>query len=155
MSDNKIIGGSILEKVMFVGRTGCGKTTLYQALHNRPIEYKKTQAIDFFDDTIDTPGEYMENVRYYRALNVTAADCDVIALVHDCTNEISIFPPQFSSMFSKPVIGIITKIDLCNDKEPIKKAEKSLLDAGAKRIFKVSSVNNEGIEELKRWLKMN
>ena len=79
----------------------------------------------------------------------------ILALVHDCTNEISIFPPQFSSMFSKPVIGIITKIDLCNDKEPIKKAEKSLLDAGAKRIFKVSSVNNEGIEELKRWLKMN
>ncbi len=137
---------------MFVGRTGCGKTTLYQALHNQAIDYKKTQAIDFFEDVIDTPGEYMENVRYYRALNVTAADCDIIALVHDCTNEISIFPPEFSSMFSKPVIGIITKIDLCDDEESIKKAERSLLDAGAKKIFKVSSVKNEGIEELKKWL---
>lgn len=139
-------------KVMFIGRTGCGKTTLYQAIYNKNIEYKKTQAIDFLDNVIDTPGEYVENVRYYRALSVTAADCDVIALVHDCTNEISIFPPGFSSMFSKLVIGVITKIDLCKNQESIKNAEKSLLNAGVKRIFKVSSINGGGINELKSWL---
>ncbi|AZV58041.1 EutP/PduV family microcompartment system protein [Clostridium sp. AWRP] len=144
-----------MKRVMFVGRTGCGKTTLYQAIHNKDIKYKKTQAMNFFSDTIDTPGEYVENVRYYRALNNTSSDCDVIALVHDCTSKVSIFPPGFSSMFSKPVIGIITKIDLCNDEQALKTAENFLVSAGARYIFKVSSMKSEGISALKKWLDIN
>ena len=56
---------------MFIGTTGSGKTTLTQALSNEKIEYKKTQAVDFRDYIIDTPGEYIDNKMYYNALIVT------------------------------------------------------------------------------------
>ena len=42
-------------RVIFMGKTGCGKTTLCQALNNLEIKYKKTQAIELYDNAIDTP----------------------------------------------------------------------------------------------------
>ncbi len=41
-------------RVIFMGKTGCGKTTLCQALNNLEIKYKKTQAIELYDNAIDT-----------------------------------------------------------------------------------------------------
>jgi len=45
---------------MLLGKTFCGKTTLIRALQQAPLGYKKTQAIDFLGDFVDTPGEYLE-----------------------------------------------------------------------------------------------
>ena len=45
-------------KVMLIGRTGCGKTTLAQILNDEVIEYRKTQMILYEGEIIDTPGEY-------------------------------------------------------------------------------------------------
>lgn len=137
-----------MKKLILIGRTGCGKTTLTQVLHDQNIDYKKTQAIEYSKNIIDTPGEYIENRALYRALIVSSADCDVIALLQDCTEEQSIFPPNFAAIFAKPVIGIITKTDLCND-ESYKKAENFLITAGVKNIFKTSSFNKNGINEIK------
>ncbi|XOS93529.1 EutP/PduV family microcompartment system protein [Brevibacillus laterosporus] len=64
--------------MMLVGRTGCGKTTLTQALMNTELSYRKTQMIETVENIIDTPGEYIENRNYYRALIVTSAECDLI-----------------------------------------------------------------------------
>lgn len=141
-----------MKKVMFIGTTESGKTTLTQALNNERIEYKKTQAVDFNNYIIDTPGEYIDNKVYYNALIVTSSDADVIALIQDCSRELSVFPPAFGSIFSKPIIGICTKIDLCKDEENLKQSEMFLKQAGAERIFAVSSINNDGLEELKKYL---
>lgn len=137
---------------MLIGKTGCGKTTLTQVLHDESISYKKTQSMTYNKNIIDTPGEYIENRALYRALIVSSADCDVISLVQDCTESDSIFPPNFSSVFVKPVIGIITKIDLCKDKKCIQRAEKLLIDAGAQKIFKISAFDKNGIEGFKEFL---
>jgi len=141
-----------MKTLMLIGKTSCGKTTLTQAINKENLKYKKTQTVEFIDGIIDTPGEYIENRAYYRALIVTSVDSDVIAMIQDCTQEESIFPPSFASIFAKPVIGIITKTDLCNDENKLKMAEEVLLNAGVERIFRVSAFNKLGLEDLKNYL---
>lgn len=142
-----------MKKVMFIGRTGTGKTTLTQALNNEKIEYKKTQSLEFSDFIIDTPGEYIENKAYYNALIVTSADADVIALLQDSTTEQSIFPPGFGSIFAKPVIGIVTKVNKVSDENELEKSKEFLKTATCEKIFLVDSLENKGIEELREFLK--
>ena len=45
-----------MSRVIFIGKTGCGKTTLCQKLNELEIKYKKTQAVELYDNAIDTPG---------------------------------------------------------------------------------------------------
>lgn len=143
----------MLKKLILIGKSGCGKTTLTQVLFQQKIDYKKTQSMEYYKNIIDTPGEYIENRRFYKALIVSSVDCDIIGLLQDCSEEESIFPPNFSSIFAKPVIGIITKADLCNGERKYKRAEEFLVGAGVERIFKTSSYNNEGIDRIKEYLK--
>lgn len=140
-----------MKKLMLIGRTGCGKTTLVQAINGETISYKKTQALEFNNYIIDTPGEYIENRALYRALIVSASECERIALVQSSKDHTCIFPPNFSMTFPKEVIGIISKIDI-GDEESIKRAEKFLKSAGVKNIYKISSIRNDGIEEIRRLL---
>lgn len=141
--------------MMLVGRTGCGKTTLSQALMNAKLSYHKTQMIETVENIIDTPGEYIENRNYYRALIVTSAECDLIGLVQDCTDQTSLFPAQFASAFAKPVIGIVSKVDRCEQQEELTRAEQFLREAGAEQIFHVSSYESQGLEKIKDLLATN
>ena len=141
-----------MKRLILIGKTGCGKTTLTQVLHDENIDYKKTQAIEYTKNIIDTPGEYIENRALYRALIVSSADCDIIALIQDCSQEESIFPPNFASIFAKPVIGIITKTDLCDDEKSYEKATNFLKIAGVGKIFRTSSLNKNGIIDIKKVL---
>lgn len=143
-----------MKKLMLIGKTNCGKTTLTQALNEKNLIYKKTQTVEIIDSIIDTPGEYIESRFFYNALVITSVDSDVIAMVQDCTDENSVFPPSFASRFTKPVIGIITKIDLCHDENNIKIAEEFLLNAGVEKIFKVSAFDKQGLENFKEYIKI-
>jgi ethanolamine utilization protein EutP len=136
-----------MKRMILVGRTGSGKTTLIQAIYNLELNYRKTQAVEFYSNIIDTPGEYIENRFYYKAIIVSFADSDLIAFVQSCTDEECIFPPNFASIFAKPVIGIITKTD-CRPKD-IEKAKKCLNASGAQKIYLVSSINGEGIDDIR------
>ena len=139
-----------MKKTMLVGRTGCGKTTLMQAIQGKELVYRKTQAVGFCSSIIDTPGEFIENRRLYSALMASSVGCDVIGLVHDATSAQSIFPPKFSSMFTLPVIGIVSKID--REEANTARAEKFLRWAGADRIFQTSSMENIGIQTVVTFL---
>ncbi len=112
-----------MKKVMFIGPSGSGKTTLYQRMGSFDIDYDKTQAIEFHKNVIDTPGEYLENRGYYSALQVTSVEADVVALVMDCKSRSNVFPPGFARMFTKPIIGIVTKIDLMLDEKDFSYAD--------------------------------
>lgn len=135
-------------KVIFVGKTGAGKTTLIQNLKEEEIVYKKTQATEYYGNLIDTPGEYLENPRYYNALITLSFDADIIALVQDMTSEESYFPPGFGDMFNIKVIGILTKTDMKSDATHYKRAREYLIEAGASEIFEVSACTNEGMDAL-------
>ena len=138
-----------MKRILLIGKSMCGKTTLTQRIHGLDIKYEKTQMLTYSNDILDTPGEYMENRMLYKALIVSSYDCDVIGMVQACDEEHNVFSPGFSTAFTKPVIGIVTKSDLGGD---VKKACEILENAGAEQVFVVSSYENEGIEELVKYL---
>ena len=141
-----------MKKIMFVGPVGVGKTTLTQRLKGLELTYYKTQAVEFHDTIIDTPGEFLQHRRYYNALNVTGAEADVIGLLVAASNQMQTFPQGFSSLFNQEVIGIVTKIDMADKEEQIEKARRQLKAAGAKKIFEISATENEGIDRLQAYL---
>ena len=141
-----------MKKIMLIGRTGCGKTTLTQKLNDEEVRYKKTQAVSYKSKIIDTAGEYVENKIYYKSLLVISSDAKVIVLVQSAMDEATFFPPKFSTMFpKKEVIGVITKIDLA-DESRVKKSERILQEAGATQIFKIGLNDEAGLEAIKEKL---
>ena len=141
------------QRIILVGKSQAGKTTLTQCMTDQQLSYHKTQTVQVINDRfIDTPGEYLEQRGFYGALSVTAADVDVIALVQSAVEEGTMFAPGFGFMFcGKPVIGIVTKIDIA-DEEQMKRADLYLKNAGAAICFPVSSVTGQGVKELNNWI---
>lgn len=140
-----------MKRILLVGQTGSGKTTLCQRLHEQEFRYRKTQAVDFFQEAIDTPGEYLENRRLYHALITSAAQAQVIGLVADPTAACLFLPPSFAGAFDKPVIGIVTKISLAEN-DRVCQAERALREAGAEPVFLVDTIEDVGIQKLLTWL---
>ncbi len=142
-----------MKRTMIIGKTGCGKTSLIQRLKGEELNYKKTQVLQYHDYLLDTPGEYLENIRFHHILSNLSFKYDVVLFVQSSTDTINLFPPNFSKNFNgRDVFGVVTKIDLENNKEGL--AEKFLKDAGVEKIFKISSKENIGIESLKSILRI-
>ena len=143
-----------MKKIMLIGRTSCGKTTLTQKLMNEEVKYKKTQAVSYKSRIIDTPGEYVENKIYYKSLLVLSADAKIIILVQSAIDGVTLFPPKFSTMFpKKEVIGLVTKIDLEN--ADVERSKKFLLEAGATEVFTIGLNDKKGLEAIKKRLVTN
>lgn len=141
-----------MKRTMFIGAIACGKTTLTQRLENRQIKYDKTQAIEFSSNIIDTPGEYMEHHNMMSTLRVTSMDADIVVLLQSAVDKRLIFPAGFCSMFNKPTIGVITKIDLVKDPADIEFSKKLLLSAGVQKIIPISAVKDINIDKLEAEL---
>ena len=140
------------KRIILIGRTSAGKTTLTQYLSNEALKYRKTQSVEVVNKTmIDTPGEYLERTNYRGALQVSAIEADVIVLVQDSMEDGSMFPPAYASSFAKPVIGVVTKSDLA-DEGRLERAKQFLIDAGAKVVYVTSSTEGAGFEELLEYL---
>lgn len=142
------------KRIMLIGRSTAGKTTLCQRIFKDDIRYHKTQTVTVEHEVmIDTPGEYLERRGFRGALMVTSTDADIILLLQDATENGTMYPAQFATMFTKPCLGVVTKIDIA-DKGQISDAEVYLKAAGAREIYHISSVTGEGVEELLRALDM-
>lgn len=137
-------------RLMLVGRSEAGKTTLTQALMQKPIEYEKTQAISMDSMLIDTPGEYIQTRHLGTALAIYSYEADVIGLLLSATEPFSLFSPNITCMTTKEVVGIVTKID--HEKANVDAAEKWLRLAGCKKVFKVNSHANVGVDEIKEYM---
>ena len=134
-----------------MGRTGCGKTSLTQAIRGQEIEYHKTQYINYHDVVIDTPGEYAENCFLARALALYTYEADIVGLLACATEPYCLFPPNCTSSANREVIGIVTQIDK-EDANP-ERAERWLRLAGCKTVFHVCAKTGEGIDKLLDYLK--
>ncbi len=137
---------------MFIGPIGCGKTTLIQRLNEMEIKYNKTQTIEYYNDIIDTPGEYVEHRFMYSNLMTSAIGADIIVLMQSATDPRVILPTGFSSMFSSPTIGIVTKTDVATDKD-VAIVKDRLNDAGADPIISISSYTDTNIDQVSALLK--
>lgn len=140
-----------MKKIMLVGRSECGKTTLTQALKGETIHYHKTQYINHFDVVIDTPGEYAETSQLARALALYSYEADVIGLLLNATEPYSLYPPCVSACANRPVIGIVTQTDQAEGN--VAQAHNWLDLAGCDPIFHVSSYTGEGIWQILSYLK--
>ena len=140
-----------MKKLMLVGRSECGKTTLTQALRGETIHYHKTQYINHFDVLSDTPGEYAENGVLGRALALYSYEADAVALLLSAREPYSLYPPCCAAACNRDVIGIVTQIDR-PDADP-DRAERWLRLAGCHTVFRVSSVQGEGVADVLAYLR--
>ena len=140
-----------MKKIILMGRSGCDKTTLTQALRGETICYHKTQYINHYDVIIDTPGEYAENQTLGRALALYSYEADVVGLLLSATEPYSLYPPNITCMVNREVIGIVTHID-CPGARPDRAAAWLRL-SGCKTIFYVNSTTYEGVGEILNHLR--
>lgn len=138
-----------MKKLILMGRSGAGKTTLTQALKGEKEHYQKTQYIEYGDFLIDTPGEYAENHDLGAALCLYAYEADIVALLIAADDQYSLFPPNITCMVNREVIGIVTK---CDKADP-SRAENWLRLSGCQTVYKVDSKTGNGIKQVLDHLK--
>ena len=127
-----------MRKIMFIGRSEAGKTTL-------------TQYVNHYDVIIDTPGEYLQSKNLISALAVFTAEADVIGLLMDATEPFSLYSPNLTPVCNREVVGVVTKIDHWAA-QPAQAAAWLEL-AGCKKIFYTSAYTGEGIADILSYLK--
>lgn len=139
-----------MKKLILMGRSEAGKTTLTQALRGDTITYHKTQYINNFDVIIDTPGEYVQTHSLGHALALYVYEADVVGLLISATEPFTLFPPNITCLTNRDTIGIVTKIN--DEKANPERAERWLRLSGCKNVFFVDSVTGEGVYELLNYL---
>ena len=140
-----------MKKVILIGNVACGKTTICQYLNGMDLKYKKTQVIEVYNTTVDTPGEYLENRAYLGSLMVTSGEVEQVLFVQDASRDQYYFSPGQSGAFGMPVAGVVTKIDIATPRQ-VADAKELLELAGADPIFIVSPVTGEGMDALAAFL---
>lgn len=140
-----------MKKIILMGRSEAGKTTLTQALKQEKITYHKTQYINYFDVIIDTPGEYIQTARLGHALALYSYEADVVGLLLAANEPYSLYPPNITCMVNRDVVGIVTKIDQEDGNQG--QAAGWLRLAGCEKIFFVNSKTGEGVSDLLEYLR--
>ena len=139
-----------MKRIILIGRSEAGKTTLKQVLRGEAITYAKTQSINYYDIIVDTPGEYIQTKHLGGALAVYSYEADVVGLLASATEPFSLFGPCIAATAMRPVIGIVTKCDEENAK--VEMAYGWLKEAGCDPIFCVDSVTGRGISDILDYL---
>lgn len=139
------------KRIMIVGPTQSGKSTLTNVLNSSTRPLKKTQDVIYGKDTIDTPGSYIENPSMYKYLIATAQTASHVLMLVDQSTLSEVYPPTFAKSFTCPVIGVITKIDLAPENANL--CIQQLKKIGiAEPYFWISLKDNTGVEALKQYL---
>lgn len=140
----------IKKRIMVIGSSGSGKTTIVNALNDYNGPLRRTPDLIYGKNTIDVPGAYIENPWMYKhiiALAQNSASCIVILV--DQSNCTEVYPHGFAKSFRCPVIGVVTKCDLMPENK--EKCLGQLKDIGVVEPYFHISVKT-GIDALKKYL---
>ena len=140
-----------MRKIILIGRSGAGKTTLTQALKGEEIHYHKTQYVNYSSCIIDTPGEYAQTHELGYALALYSYEADVVGLLLSAEEPYSLYPPNITCMVNREVIGIITHTD--SPKARVDRAERWLRLSGCRKLFYVNSLAGEGVGKFLDYLR--
>lgn len=140
-----------MKKIILIGRSGVGKTTLTQALKGEEIKYHKTQYVNYFECIIDTPGEYAQTHELGYALALYSYEADVVGLLLSATEPYSLYPPNITCMVNREVVGIVTQIN--EPKADPERAARWLRLSGCKKIFYVDSTVGTGVPDILSYLR--
>lgn len=139
------------KRVMVIGPTRCGKTTLVNTLNDYKGPLRKTQDMIYGVNTIDVPGSYIENPWMYKHLIAAAQDASHVLILVDQSRCGNMYSPGFAKAFRCPVIGVITKIDLMPENEEL--CMRQLANIGVSEpYYKISASSDEGTIALKEYL---
>ena len=139
-----------MKKLILMGRSESGKTTLTQVLNGEKVSYDKTQYIKFDNCLIDTPGEYAQTHHLGRALALYSYEADMVGLLCSATEPYSLFPPCITCMVNREVIGIVTKSE--QEGANPDRAENWLRISGCEKVFRIDSITGYGVNELIEYL---
>lgn len=135
-------------RVMILGATSSGKSTLAAAINGASGVVKKTQEVIYEAHTIDTPGEYLENPKMYRYIISTAQNASTVIFAVDQSRKRCVYPPGFASCFTCRVVGVVTKADEGVDNRDWCLEQLKMM--GVKEpYYIVSAKENLGVEALK------
>ena len=140
-----------MKKIILIGRSGAGKTTLTQAVKGEEIKYHKTQYVNYFECIIDTPGEYAQTHELGYALALYSYEADVVGLLLSATEPYSLYPPNITCMVNREVVGIVTQIN--EPKADPERAARWLRLSGCKKIFYVDSTVGTGVPDILSYLR--
>lgn len=139
------------KRIMVIGPTNCGKSTLVNALNDEIRPIRKTQNLIYGKHTIDVPGSYIENTWMYKYVISAMQDASHVLILVDQSKPAAVYSPGFAQVFRCPVIGVITKVDISPENEEF--CVKQLQNIGvADPYFKISVQEAIGIDALKECL---
>ncbi len=139
-----------MKKIMLIGERRSGKSSLIRSLSDADYAPRRVLALDFFQNFVNTPSEFLENRRFYPALITAAADCGVLLFLQHAARATSQLPPAFASMFNRRVIGLVTGINAPG--ADTSRARKFLRNAGVREILLVDPDSGAGMDELRAAL---
>lgn len=139
-------------KWLIVGKKNSGKTKLADYIERTREENRYSLDLHYRDNTIEVPSEYLEVNYLNHAIIMISQNQALANLFLIATDDISIYPPDFSRAFTRPCATIITKIDLVS-KSWLKEVYKEALKIGSEYIFKLSFKTGEGLDELEKYIK--
>ncbi|MBP2643125.1 MAG: ethanolamine utilization protein [Firmicutes bacterium] len=139
------------KRIMLVGPTQSGKSTLANVLNDSARPLKKTQDVIYGKNAIDTPGSYIENAFMYKYLIATAQAASHVVILVDQSRPVEVYPPGFAKSFTCSVVGVVNKIDLAP--ENAKLCNQQLERIGISKLhFRISLLDNTGVGDLKAYL---
>ena len=138
---------------MLIGNSRTGKTSLANCINSDDLEVMKSQAICYGENTIDTPGEYLESPMMHKYIISASQDADAVLFIQSFDQPIFSFPPNFAQVFNTKRIGVITKNDLETKRHDLGLLLRNFREIGLEEPFFITSTTTgEGIEELKIFL---
>jgi len=139
------------KRVMVIGPTNSGKTSLVNALNDYDGPIRKTQDIIYGKNTIDVPGSYVESTWMYKHLIAASQDASHVLILVDQSRCDDVYSPGFAKVFRCAVTGVINKTDLMPENEEL--CIRQLKQTGASEpYYKISCLYGTGIDALKKHL---